>query len=76
MWGQPEERDAMTRLLLQWTRAVADRTRGRYDDRGAGFVEYAGLLILIAAIVVAVMALDLQTQIANAIQNAVNNVLS
>lgn len=65
----------MSRLLPKWTRAIGDRTRGRYDDRGAGFVEYAGLLLLIATVVVAVMALGLDNQVANAIQEAVDSIL-
>jgi Flp pilus assembly pilin Flp len=73
---QPEERDAMSRLLLKWTRAIGDRTRARYDDRGAGFVEYAGLLLLIATIVSAVMLLDLDTDIGNFIQDQVNAVFN
>jgi Flp pilus assembly pilin Flp len=64
----------MSRLLLKWTRTLAERTRGRYDDRGAGFVEYAGMLLLIATIVIAVMGLDLDTDIGNFIQNQVNEV--
>jgi Flp pilus assembly pilin Flp len=66
----------MSRLLLKWTRAIGDRTRARYDDRGAGFVEYAGLLLLIATIVVAVMTLGLNNQIGNFIQDQVNNVFN
>ncbi|MGP3967059.1 hypothetical protein [Streptomyces sp. 6N223] len=64
----------MSRLLLKWTRTIAERTRGRYDDRGAGFVEYAGLLLLIATIVIAVMGLSLDTDIGNFIQDQVNRV--
>ncbi len=59
----------MSGQLLRWRRAVAERTRRRYDDRGAGFVEYAGLLLLIATVVSAVMLLDLDTQIGNFIQD-------
>src|SRR5690606_9631856 len=75
MWGRPQERDAMSRLLLKWTRAVGDRPRGRYDDRGAGFVEYAGLLVLIATIVVAVVALDLDVRVSDAIRHVVGDIL-
>lgn len=64
----------MSRLLLKWTRAITERTRGHYDDRGAGFVEYAGLLLLIATIVIAVMGLGLDTDIGNFIQDQVNRV--
>lgn len=60
--------------LLKWTGGIGERTRGRYSDRGAGFVEYAGLLLLIATVVVAVVALRLQHQVADAIQGAVNRI--
>ncbi|TDC21086.1 hypothetical protein E1265_18955 [Streptomyces sp. 8K308] len=60
--------------LLQWGRTIAERSRGRYSDRGAGFVEYAGLLLLIAGIVVVVLGLDLDRQIGNFIQTQVNAV--
>jgi Flp pilus assembly pilin Flp len=75
MRGQPEERDAMSRLLLKWTRTVRERARGHYDDRGAGFVEYAGLLLLIASIVVAVMTLNLDDEVSDAVANAVSDIL-
>lgn len=61
--------------LLKWTRGIGERTRGGYSDRGAGFVEYAGLLLLIATVVVAVVALNLDNQVADAVQNAVNSIL-
>jgi Flp pilus assembly pilin Flp len=72
----PEERDAMSGLLLKLRRAVAERTPPRYDDRGAGFVEYAGLLLLIATVVSAVMLLGLDNQIGNFIQDQVNAVFN
>jgi Flp pilus assembly pilin Flp len=65
----------MSRLLLKWTRTLAERTRGRYDDRGAGFVEYAGLLVLIATIVVAVIGLKLDDAVSDAVGSAVGDIL-
>ncbi|MDT0342375.1 hypothetical protein [Streptomyces litchfieldiae] len=65
----------MSRLLSSWRHRVAERLHGRYSDRGAGFVEYAGLLLLIAAVVGAVMALDLHEAISDAIGDAVADVL-
>jgi Flp pilus assembly pilin Flp len=61
----------MGRLLLNWRHTIGERLRGRYADRGAGFVEYAGLLILIAGVVVAVFALDIATEVSNAVRDAV-----
>ncbi|WP_431036427.1 hypothetical protein ACQYWQ_20380 [Streptomyces sp. P6-2-1] len=46
----------------------------RRDD-GAGFVEYAGLLIIIAGIFLAIDALGLDGQISGAVGRAVSNVL-
>lgn len=66
----------MRRLLLTWPRAIGERARGRYDDRGAGFVEYAGMLLLIATIVIAVMQLGLDIDIGNFIQEQVNKVFN
>lgn len=65
----------MGRALVRWGGAISHRLRHAGRDRGAGFVEYAGLLLLIVAIVGAVMALDLHTAIANAIRNAVASVI-
>jgi hypothetical protein len=65
----------MGRTLVRWGYAVSNRLRGSGRDRGAGFVEYAGLLLLIVAIVGAVLALDLHTEIADAIGNAVASVI-
>lgn len=49
-------------------------TRLRRDD-GAGFVEYAGLLIIIAGIFVLIDGLGLDGQISSAIGQAVANVV-
>lgn len=65
----------MYRVLLDWRHAVSRRLRGAHADRGAGFVEYAGLLLLIAAIVVAVVSVGVDTMVANAIQEAVQTVI-
>ena len=65
----------MGRVLVGWGHAVATAAPEAVRDRGAGFVEYAGLLLLIVAIVVAVLALGLDTAIANAIRNTVGRVI-
>jgi Flp pilus assembly pilin Flp len=48
--------------------------QGRERDAGAGFVEYAGLMILIAGIFVMIRGLNLAGTISQAIGTAVNNV--
>ncbi|QDD62424.1 hypothetical protein FE156_20605 [Streptomyces albidoflavus] len=55
------------------------RTRPRHEQQpggpGAGFVEYAGLMILIAGIFVLIDGLGLDGLISGAILDAVNNVI-
>lgn len=60
--------------LLSWRVTVTKRLLGHHADRGAGFVEYAGLLLLIAAIVAAVFSTGIDSTIADAVQQAVRNV--
>ncbi|MET9546511.1 MULTISPECIES: hypothetical protein [unclassified Streptomyces] len=63
------------RVWVDWTVTVASRVRGRGRDAGAGFVEYAGLMILIAGIFVLIDGLGLDGQISGAIQDAVSDVI-
>ena len=58
-----------------WTRTVVSRMRGEGRDAGAGFVEYAGLMIIIAGIFTMIDGLGLDGAISGAIMNAVNNVI-
>ncbi|MER7172030.1 hypothetical protein [Streptomyces mesophilus] len=61
----------MSKALRNWKNTVVARMQGEAKDEGAGFVEYAGLLVLIAAIVAAVMGLGLDATISGAIGDAV-----
>ncbi|MHC0430848.1 hypothetical protein ACX6XY_11745 [Streptomyces sp. O3] len=61
----------MANSIRNWKNTVVSRMRGNAADAGAGFVEYAGLLVLIAAIVTAVVALGLDATISGAIDDAV-----
>ncbi|MFF6993473.1 hypothetical protein ACFY93_00705 [Streptomyces sp. NPDC008313] len=54
---------------------MASRMRGRDADAGAGFVEYAGLMIIIAGIFTLIDSLGLDGLISGAILNAVNDVI-
>ncbi|BCL28023.1 hypothetical protein GCM10017557_28820 [Streptomyces aurantiacus] len=54
---------------------MASRMRGRDRDAGAGFVEYAGLMILIAGIFTLIDGLGLDGLISGAILDAVNQVI-
>jgi hypothetical protein len=58
-----------------WARTVASRMRGKGRDAGAGFVEYAGLMIIIAGIFTLIDGLGLDGLISGAILRAVNNVI-
>lgn len=60
------------RRISGWGRTVVSRMRG---DAGAGFVEYAGLMIIIAGIFTMIDGLGLDGAISGAIMRAVNNVI-
>ncbi len=63
------------RAVETWARDVSGRMRTRERDRGAGFVEYAGLMILIAGIFTLIDQLGLDGLISGAIGDAVNDVV-
>ncbi|MFE0174508.1 hypothetical protein ACFWZ2_19505 [Streptomyces sp. NPDC059002] len=65
----------MLRVWVDWTVAVASRVRGGRRDAGAGFVEYAGLMILIAGIFTLIDQLGLDGTISGAIGDAVDDVV-
>ncbi|MGP3985359.1 hypothetical protein [Streptomyces sp. 3N207] len=56
-------------------RTRLDLMRGRPGDRGANSIEYAGIVILVAGIILAIRALGLDAMISGAIANAVSAVL-
>lgn len=58
----------------KWTRTVASRMRGEGRDAGAGFVEYAGLMIIIAGIFTLIDQIGLDGLISGAIRTAVTQV--
>ncbi|MFD9461476.1 hypothetical protein [Streptomyces sp. NPDC060027] len=57
-----------------WTRTVVSRMRGTNRDAGAGFVEYAGLMIIIAGIFTLIDQIGLDGLISGAIRTAVTQV--
>ncbi|MFE1287475.1 hypothetical protein [Streptomyces sp. NPDC058751] len=61
--------------FTNWTRTVMARTRGTHRDAGAGFVEYAGLMIIIAGIFTLIDQLGLDGTISSAIGDAVDRVV-
>jgi hypothetical protein len=58
-----------------WKNTVVSRMRGEGRDSGAGFVEYAGIMIIVAGIFVMIDSLGLDGLISQAILNAVKNVI-
>lgn len=58
-----------------WGRTVVSRMRGAGRDAGAGFVEYAGLMIIIAGIFTLIDQLGLDGLISGAIGDAVDRVI-
>ncbi|MGW3496968.1 hypothetical protein [Streptomyces sp. NPDC001020] len=63
------------RRLSGWGRTVVSRVRGAGRDAGAGFVEYAGLMIIIAGIFTLIDQLGLDGLISGAIGDAVDRVI-
>ncbi|MFI7339843.1 hypothetical protein ACIBUY_18155 [Streptomyces sp. NPDC050085] len=60
---------------MTWTSSLGERLRGERRDSGAGFVEYAGLMILIAGIFTLIDQLGLDGLISGAIGDAVDRVI-
>jgi Flp pilus assembly pilin Flp len=48
----------------------------RRSDRGQGAVEYVGVIVLVALIIVAIVGTDIDTTIADALSTAVDNILN
>ncbi|MET7385004.1 hypothetical protein ACFYPT_16605 [Streptomyces sp. NPDC005529] len=63
----------MSRFAM-WTRTVISRMRDTNRDTGAGFVEYAGLMIIIAGIFTLIDQIGLDGLISGAIRTAVTSV--
>ncbi|MFE9313702.1 hypothetical protein ACFYNV_01120 [Streptomyces albidoflavus] len=67
---------ALHRAAQTWTtHLLARTTNAARRDRGAGFVEYAGLMILIAGIFTLIDQLGLDGTISSAIGDAVKRVV-
>ncbi|GAQ67425.1 hypothetical protein [Streptomyces scabiei] len=58
-----------------WRTTVVSRMRGKGRDAGAGFVEYAGIMIIVAGIFVMIDGLGLDGAISEAIGQAVADVV-
>ena len=58
-----------------WWTTVTTRMRGKNRDAGAGFVEYAGIMIIVAGIFVMIDGLGLDGMISGAIRDAIADVV-
>lgn len=63
------------RAIRAWSKRTAARLHDRDADRGVTSIEYAGIVILVAGIIIAVRALGLDTQIANAVNTWVSAIV-
>jgi Flp pilus assembly pilin Flp len=66
---------AMSKAMRRWRQRVADRMHGPESESGAGAIEYAGIVIIVAGIILAIRGLGLDTAISAGIATAVNNIL-
>ncbi|MCF3962853.1 hypothetical protein [Streptomyces fuscigenes] len=58
-----------------WANTTAQALRRR-SDRGQGSIEYLGIIILVALIIVAIVATGIDDTIADALKSAVDKVTS
>ncbi|WP_314171856.1 hypothetical protein [Streptomyces winkii] len=65
----------MSNAIRNWRRRVTERMHGRESDRGASAIEYAGIVIIVAAIILAIRGLGLNTAISAAVAKAVNSII-
>ncbi|CAM3532610.1 hypothetical protein HMPREF1486_02606 [Streptomyces sp. HPH0547] len=65
----------MSNPIRRRIRNRTTRLRGPAADRGASSIEYAGIVILVAGIILAIRALGLDAMISGAVANAVSAVL-
>ncbi|MDT0381004.1 hypothetical protein RM572_19805 [Streptomyces sp. DSM 42041] len=63
------------RAIREWVRKTTPHLRGRAADRGVTSIEYAGIVILVAGIILLITQLNLGTQIAAGIRGAVSGIL-
>ena len=61
--------------VSRWRDSVGERLQGRWSDRGASAIEYAGIVIIVAAIILAIRGLGLDNAISSAVSKAVNNII-
>ncbi|MEU1902263.1 hypothetical protein ABZ512_28155 [Nocardiopsis dassonvillei] len=65
--------NSLTKLWVTLSTFLAPTSKEK--DKGAGIVEYAAVILLVAAIAIAVYSLNLDQSIGNGIRGAVDQVL-
>ncbi|SCK14264.1 hypothetical protein H181DRAFT_00917 [Streptomyces sp. WMMB 714] len=65
----------MSRAIRNWRRRVMERMHDREGDRGASAIEYAGIVILVAGIILAIRALGLPAQISGALDQWISAIV-
>lgn len=63
------------RAIRDWAKSTTTRLRDRDADRGVTSIEYAGIVILVAGIILLITQLNLGTAIAAGINSAVTSIL-
>jgi hypothetical protein len=61
--------------MRSWRHRLRDALCGRAADRGVSALEYVGMVIIVAAIILAIRGLGLDTAISGAVSRAVNNII-
>lgn len=65
----------MSKAARNWYRLVTSSMRGARADRGANLIEYLGMLIVVAGIIIAIRALGLDGRISGALSAWVGAVI-
>lgn len=63
------------RAIREWVRKTTPHLKGRAADRGVTSIEYAGIVILVAGIILLITQLNLGASISGGISDAVTSIL-
>ncbi|WP_026122386.1 hypothetical protein [Nocardiopsis halotolerans] len=66
--------NSLTRLWVTLSTFLVPASKK--EDKGAGIVEYAAILILVAAVAVAIFSLNVPTLISDSIGSSIDDILS
>jgi len=65
----------MSKSMRSWRHRLYAHMTGRASDRGVSALEYVGMVIIVAAIILAIKQLNLGPLIAGAVSGAVQKVI-